>query len=360
MLRVSLRCERGNFQLAADFEAPSSAVVALFGPSGCGKTTIVNLVAGLLEPDAGRIELDGEVLRDVAAGITIPAERRHIGCVFQDARLFPHLDVRDNLEYGLKRRRGAAGPIHFDDVVSLLALDSLLTRRPRTLSGGERQRVALARALLSQPRLLLLDEPLASLDAARREEVLPYLERLRDHWNIPMLYVSHQFEEVLRLATDVVVLEAGRVTASGPLAEVALDPALARVAGDAAVGAVIDSRVSAVDASTGLSRVPAGDGELRIAAGLASGDSVRLHLLARDIIIATRPPEGLSVRNVIAGRVSQITAESSQSDLVRIDIGGAILLARVTHAATRELALAPDKSVWALIKTVSMRPAKRA
>jgi molybdate transport system ATP-binding protein len=355
MLEVTVRKQRGAFLLDAAFEAPSPALVALFGPSGCGKTTLVHLVAGLLAPDAGRVVVDGETLSDVTAGIALPPERRRVGYIFQDARLFPHLRIRANLEYGLRRASGRA--IGFDEVVQLLGLANLLDRRPATLSGGERQRVALGRALLSQPRLLLLDEPLASLDAARRAEILPYLERLRDHARIPMLYVSHQFEEVLRLATHVVVLEAGRVTAAGPLGQVALEPALGRAAGEAAVGAVLDSRVTAVDPASGLARVPAGAGELRIAAdGLGAGTTVRLQLLARDVIVATRPPEGLSVRNVLAGKVVSVSAASAHSDLVAVDIGGATVVARITRAATQELALEPGRPVWALVKAVSMRP----
>ncbi|MCC7258489.1 MAG: molybdenum ABC transporter ATP-binding protein [Gammaproteobacteria bacterium] len=356
MLRVELRKRRGSFTIEAAFEAPLPAVVALFGPSGCGKTTLVEILAGLLAPDAGRIELDGEVLCDTARGISVPAESRRVGYVFQDARLFPHLDVRDNLTFGLKRHRHVPVRIPFDEVVDLLGLEALLTRRPGTLSGGERQRVALGRALLSQPRLLLLDEPLASLDAARREEILPYLERLRDRWQVPMVHVSHQFEEVLRLATHVVALDAGRVLTSGPLVRAALDPALGRLVGAAAVGAVLETTVAGIDATTGLCRLPLGDNELRLLAnGLAPGTRVRLQMLARDVIVATRPPEGLSVRNVLRGHIAAISAESADSDLVSIDIGGALILARITRAATQALALAAGQPVWALVKAVSLR-----
>lgn len=358
MLRIDVRRRRGDFLLEAAFAVPSTAVVALFGPSGCGKTTLVNIVAGLLAPDAGRVEIDGEVLCDVAAGVAVAAERRRIGYVFQDPRLFPHLGVRANLEYGLRRRRGVEARISFDDVVQLLGLESLLGRRPATLSGGERQRVALGRALLSQPRLLLLDEPLASLDAARRSEVLPYLEQLRDRFRIPMLYVSHQFEEVVRLATDVVLLEAGRVVATGPLTQVSGQPALARLAGTEAVGAVIDSVVTGIEPGSGLVRVPAGAGEMRLPAdGLVAGRRVRLQVLARDVIVATRRPEGLSVRNALPGTVLAVTRESAQADLVVIDVGGVSVTARVTAAATRELGLAPGVAAWALVKAVSVRAA---
>ncbi|MCL4778161.1 MAG: molybdenum ABC transporter ATP-binding protein [Gammaproteobacteria bacterium] len=355
MLDVSVQCRLGEFMLDAAFAAPAPALVALFGASGSGKTSLVNAVAGLLRPDAGRISLDGELLFDAATGIDLPAEQRRLGYVFQDARLFPHLDVRGNLEFGL-RRQHAAVRIGFDDVVALLGLGPLLERRPRGLSGGERQRVALGRALLAQPRLLLLDEPLASLDVARREEVLPYLERLRDHWRLPMLYVSHQLDEVLRLATHVVLMEQGRVAATGPLAEVVLQPALGRLAGEAAVGAVLDSTVTAVDAATGLATVSAGTGRLRVpAAGLAPGMAVRLQLLAREVIVATQPPQGLSVRNALAGTVTAVDVESPHSRLVSLDVGGVIVLARVTALAAAELGLAPGMPAWALVKAVSLR-----
>ena len=356
MLQVSAKKQRGDFRLEAAFAAPAPAVVALFGPSGCGKTTVVNIVAGLLAPDAGRIEIDGEVLCDTAIGLSLPAERRRVGYVFQDARLFPHLDVRRNLQYGLRRSRDGTGRILFDDVVALLGIDSLLSRRPHALSGGERQRVALGRALLAQPRLLLLDEPLASLDAARREDVLPYLERVRDHFAITMIYVSHQFEEVVRIATHVVVLDGGKVMAQGPLTDVALDPALQCLVGAEAVGAVIDGEVVETDTDSGLLQVRLGTGRIRMSGPpLAAGTRVRAQLLARDIILATRPPEALSVRNALAGTITRVNSERDHSDLVEVDVGGARLLARVTTAATRELGLAPGVRVWALVKAVSIR-----
>lgn len=357
MLEISIRHRFGQFALDAAFTAPAPALVALFGVSGSGKTSLVNAVAGLLRPAAGRIAIDGELLFDSASGIDLPAEQRRIGYVFQDARLFPHLDVRGNLEYGLRRSRAPAR-IGFDDVVGLLGIAPLLERRPRGLSGGERQRVALGRALLAQPRLLLLDEPLAALDAPRREEVLPYLERLRDHWQLPMLYVSHQFDEVLRLATHLVLMEQGRVLAAGPLAEVALHPALGRLAGEAAAGAVLDSTVGAVDARTGLASIPAGSGALQLPAGtLAPGAPVRLQVLARDVILATEPPRGLSVRNALAGRVVAVEAGLAGSRRVTVDIGGLRLLAQVTDLAASELALAPGRPVWVLVKAVSLRAA---
>lgn len=359
MIEVAVRRRLGEFVLDASFAAPAPALVALFGASGSGKSSVINAVAGLFAPADGRIVVEGEVLFDAARGIDVPAEQRRLGYVFQDARLFPHLDVRGNLEYGLRRSRAPAR-MGFDEVVDLLGLTALLARRPRGLSGGERQRVALGRALLAQPRLLLLDEPLAALDAARREEVLPYLERLRDQWRLPMLYVSHQFDEVLRLATHLVLMDAGRVLAAGPLAEVALHPALGQLAGEAAVGAVLDSTVIEVDAASGLARVAAGSGVLRVLAdGLSPGMPVRLQVLARDVIVATQPPVGLSVRNALAGTLTAIQAGSMHSCLAVIDIGGVTILARLTAFAAAELGLRPGMPVWALVKAVSLRAGVR-
>lgn len=348
---------RGAFTLDARFTAPQAGVVALFGRSGCGKTTLVNIISGLLAPDSGRIDIGGEVLLDTATARRVAPEERRVGYVFQDSRLFPHLTVAGNLDYGLRRARGRTQGIRRDDVITLLALQELLARRPHTLSGGERQRVALGRALLAQPRLLLLDEPLASLDAARREEVLPYLEALRTRLAMPMIYVSHAFDEVLRLATHLVVLDAGRVVAQGSLTDVSLDPALTAIVGPAAAGAVLDGRVVDVDATHGLARVAIGDhGELRVgAAGTAPGMSLRVQVLARDVILSDRPPEGLSVRNALRGCVSAIGVESDTTRRVLVDLAGAGVVAYVTRDAVDALRLAPGSTVWVLVKAVSLR-----
>src|SRR5262245_61409716 len=245
MFAFRLRKTRGDFTLEIEVAAVGG-VVALFGRSGCGKSTAVNLIAGLLAADEGRIEIGGEVLFDSRQRIDVPAEQRRIGYVFQDARLFPHYTVQGNLEYGARRARGESF-IELDRIVELLGIEGLLMRRPAQLSGGERQRVAIGRALLSQPRLLLLDEPLASLDRARRDEVLPYLERLRDSLAVPIVYVSHQFDEVLRLATHVVLMERGRVVGQGDVPKISRLPELRDLVGADAVGAVVEGRVVTVD-----------------------------------------------------------------------------------------------------------------
>jgi molybdate transport system ATP-binding protein len=357
MLRVELRKRRGDFSLDVAFSAPTPGVTALFGRSGCGKSTLISLIAGLLTPDGGRVVVDDDVLYDSTRHLSVDARHRRMGVVFQDARLFPHLSVRGNLEYGTRRLpRTASRTIRFDDVVDLLGLTSLVTRRPHTLSGGEQQRVALGRALLSQPRLLLLDEPLASLDIARREEVLPYLEKLRDAFAIPIVYVSHQFDEVLRLATRVVLLDAGRVIADDDIATVSRDPKLRGIVGPDSVGAVVAGVIERVDAA-GLAMMRVGDATLSVELEHASpGQRIQIQVLARDVIIASELPRGLSVRNVVPARVVSIMPDTGHSVLVELDIGRtSTLLARITARASQELALVADKQVWALIKAVSLR-----
>jgi len=356
MLQVSVLKQRPGFSLAADFVAPTPGVIALFGRSGSGKTTLVNLICGLLPADSARIQLDDTVLTDTSAAIAVPVERRRIGYVFQEPRLFPHLTVAGNLRYGERRAAAAAQPIAFEEVVSLLGLGALLGRRPRQLSGGERQRVALGRALLSQPRLLLLDEPLAALDVARREEVLPYLEALRERLSIPIVYVSHQFEEVLRLATHLVLLEAGKVLAHGAVDEMCLQPQLQAIVGPDLVGAVLEGVVTRVDAAQGSVDLAVGRGTLQVSLRDAGpGARVRLQLLARDVILATQPVQGLSVRNALASTVTAIRADDFGAVLVSVDIGGAIVLARITQNALQSLKLRPGDTVWTLIKAVSTR-----
>ncbi len=356
MLRIEVRKARGDFTLDVHVEVPTPGTIALFGRSGCGKTTLVSAVAGLLRPDRARIVLDDVVLEDTAGSVRVPIEERRIGYVFQDSRLFPHLRVAANLRYGERRARAGASFVRFDAVVEMLGLETLLERRPHELSGGERQRVALGRALLSQPRLMLLDEPFAALDAPRREEVLPYLERLRDEFAIPMIYVSHRFEEVLRLATHVVVIDYGSVSVQGSLETVSRHPALRAIVGDEAMGSVVSGWIVSSDPCTGLASVRVGDGILHAHLPSATpGANVRVQLLARDVILATHPVDGLSVRNSLTGTIVRIAADSADTDLVEVDIGGAIVIARLTRAASVALALRVEMRVWVLIKSVSIR-----
>jgi molybdate transport system ATP-binding protein len=355
MLSVTVKKRRGSFSLDAHFELPTPGVVALFGRSGCGKSTLVNAIAGLLDADSGRVALDDMVLLDTEQRLYVPPEHRRIGYVFQDARLFPHMSVAANLKYG-ERRAPSQRFVSLDTVAGLLDLGPLMGRRTHQLSGGERQRVAIGRALLSQPRLLLLDEPLAALDAARRDEVLPYLENLRDQLAIPMVYVSHDFDEVLRLATHVVLMESGKTIAQGGVGEMSLNSGLRSIIGADAVGAIVDGTVLGMDPASGLMRVKLGHGELRVeAANFAVGAKLRVQLLARDLIVATQAPQHLSVRNILTGVITTVASDDTDSDLVAIDIGGTMIMARVTTAATRALALEPGLPAWALVKAVSLR-----
>jgi molybdate transport system ATP-binding protein len=368
MLKANLLKRWDGFTLRAQFEMPTPGVVALFGRSGCGKSTLVNLVSGLLPPDEGFVQLDDTVLTDTRAGVSVPVERRRIGYVFQEARLFPHFSVLGNLRYGHKRAGRVPQVIGFDEIVTLLGIERLLDRRPHALSGGERQRVALGRALLSQPRLLLLDEPLAALDVARRDEVLPYLEALRDRLSIPMIYVSHQFDEVLRLATHVVLLESGSVVAQGSINEISLRPELRAIVGADAVGAVVDGVVESVDAARGMADLrlgvgagsgaaPTGPATLHVSLrGARVGARLRVQLLARDIILATERPHALSVRNALEGTVVNLADETKDdSVMVHVKVGDATILSRVTRGAVDDLGLRAGQRIWVLVKAVSTR-----
>ncbi len=351
-LEVALRHSWGDAALDIAFEAPTPGVVTLFGPSGSGKSRTALAAAGLWRPAWCRVAVDGTVLADTRAGVWVPAERRRLGVVFQDARLFPHLGVEANLRYGMRRAR--AGPIRFDTVVDLLGIGALLRRRPHTLSGGERQRVAIGRALLAQPRLLVMDEPLASLDAARRAEILPYLARLRDALRLPILYVTHALDELARLADTVVLLNSGRVVAAGPVAEVAVRADLPLALRDDAA-AVLLTQVAAHDPARGLTRLQA-DGMAVLVPLLDQpvGAAVRVRVPAREVALARGAmPEAISFQNVVPGRVRRVVG-GPRAALVELDAAGVALLARVTPDAVMRLELAPGVEAVALFKSVGV------
>lgn len=353
-MTLSIRLQHRFDAMALDiaFEA-GTGVTALFGRSGAGKTTVVNTVAGLLRPQSGRVVAQGEVLLDTAAGIFVPPHRRRVGYVFQDARLFPHLTVRQNLDYG-RWFSGQPGPGEMQRIVDLLGLGPLLNRRPGTLSGGERQRVALGRAILSRPRLLLMDEPLAALDDARKAEVLPYLERLRDDAGLPILYVSHAMAEVARLANTVVLIDGGRVSATGPAQDVLSDPANAQGIGPRDTGALLTVRVE-VQEEDGLTRLGSAAGPVwvpRIAA--PPGTVLRLRILAQDVMLATVRPQAISALNILPGVVTEVRGLDGPGALVRLALGPETLLARVTRRSATALGLAPGMAVFAVIKAVAV------
>ncbi|HEX7970148.1 MAG TPA: molybdenum ABC transporter ATP-binding protein [Stellaceae bacterium] len=357
MIEVDVEKRLGSFTLAARFSAPSAGIVALFGRSGAGKTTLVNMLAGLTRPDRGRIAIGQEVLFSSEAGIDVPPERRRLGYVFQEGRLFPHYSVRGNLAYG--RRRSAAHAVGFDAVVALLGLETLLDRRPGDLSGGEKQRVAIGRALLAEPRLMLMDEPLASLDAPRKAEILPFIERLRDELRIPIVYVSHAMEEIVRLADTLVLVSEGRVAAVGPVEELTSRLDLRPLTGRYEAGAVIRATVAGHDLTYGLTELAFPGGRLRVShVALPLGTTVRARIRARDVALATTRPTGISIRNIFAGRIVEIAPDRGPLVDVRLDIGTpeqpVALWARVTARAAQELGLAVGREVHALVKTVAL------
>jgi molybdate transport system ATP-binding protein len=358
-LGVKLALERGEFALEVAFELGERGVATLSGPSGSGKTTLLRCIAGLERPRAGSICWGTETWFDAVRGIDVPAHLRAIGYVTQEAHLFPHLDVRANLEYGAQRAGPRAGAADPDRVAGELGITALLGRRVEHLSGGERQRVAIGRALLARPRLLLLDEPVSALDEAGTAEVLEVLERVLAALPMPCLYVSHDLREAARLADRMIWLAAGRVAADGPASEVLSDPSLPFAQAEDS-GSVITGRVDSVDQAMGLARVVFSGGELWIAAGAATppGRLVRIGVRARDVSLALRRPESISVLNVLEGRVVDVAiAEGTPSQaLVRVEAGGCLLLSRVTRRSVAELGLVPGLAVWALVKSAAIVP----
>jgi molybdate transport system ATP-binding protein len=355
VLAVNIEHRLGDFALDIDFRV-GGGLTALFGRSGAGKTSAINAIAGLLHPRRGRILLDGSVLLDTDRGICVPAHKRRVGYVFQEGRLFPHLTVKQNLTFGRwfapARERRAAG---LDDVVDLLGIAGLLDRRPGRLSGGEKQRVAIGRALLANPRLLLMDEPLASLDARRKDEILPYLERLRDDARVPIVYVSHSIAEVTRLATTIVLISAGRVHAVGPVQEVLGRAELYPLAGRFEAGAVLAVRITEHDARWNLTQLSGGFGKLTVPRlDVPVGTALRVRIRARDVILANTRPTGISALNVLAARVERLVPIEEGALEVQLRLGGERLLARVTRRSGAALGLAPGSEVFAVVKTVAI------
>ena len=354
MLEVDIAARRGAFAVHAAF-ASDASIVALFGRSGAGKSTIVNAIAGILRPERGRIAVGGRVLFDSAAGIDVPPERRRVGYVFQDALLFPHLSVRANLAFGESLTPAAERFVHHDRVLELLGLRSLLERGTGDLSGGEKQRVAIGRALLSSPRLLLLDEPLASLDAHRGNEVLQYIELLRDEIRIPVLYVSHSVEEVVRLADTVVLLSAGEVSAVGAAEEIMGRRDLRAATGAFEGGAIIEARVVDQDMEHDLATLAFDGGTLTVTnVDALIGEPVRVRIRARDVSIALEQPQRISIQNVLQGKVADVGVGAAGIADVEIAVGSAMLRSRITVRAVRQLGLAPGMTVYALIKAVAL------
>jgi len=357
LLEFDCSARRGDFTLDAAFSVRGAGVTALFGPSGCGKTTTLRLIAGDIAPVRGRIVLDGRVLVDVAARVALPMEQRGVGWVFQDGRLFPHLTVRRNLEYAADLRpdrRGTPpdGPAQ-DRVIDVLGLGKLLQRWPRELSGGERQRVALGRALLSTPRLLLCDEPLAALDLGRKREILELLRQVRDEFRIPIVYVTHALGELLYLADDAVLLDHGRTIEQGPLRDILGQLAVPMLSARADAGTLVEGVVT--DVGPAGVQLDWGGTPLHVHAfACTNGARVRVYVQAQDVIIAAERPRAISVRNVLEARVAAIATREPDTVHVQLDLGSQRLLAAVTGSAATELRLEPGRVVYALIKSVAI------
>ncbi|KRT55045.1 molybdenum ABC transporter ATP-binding protein [endosymbiont of Ridgeia piscesae] len=351
-IQARFQIERGEFQLSTEFTLPASGVSAIFGPSGCGKTTLLRAIAGLEQCHDGYLKIGDSLWQD--GRHFVPTHHRRLGYVFQEASLFPHLRVRGNLEYGLKRLSAGERRVDFDQAVALLGLEPLLARRPNGLSGGERQRVAIARALLTSPQLLLMDEPLAALDLQSKAEILPFLERLHAELAIPILYVSHAPEEVARLADHILLMEAGKIRASGPIAEIFTRSDLPLAHGSDAE-AIIEGRVVSHDDRFHLTSVAFSGGRFTLARSeIKVGQAVRLRVLARDVSLTLAHQHDTSILNIFPAQVVELYPESPSQMTVRLDAGGTALLARITHKSANLLGLEPGKAVHMQVKSVAL------
>jgi molybdate transport system ATP-binding protein len=355
MLEMTVEKRLGKFSIDVNLACETSGIVAFFGRSGAGKTSLVNMLAGLLRPDRGRIVVNGNTLFDSARGIDLPPEKRRLGYVFQEARLFPHMTVRGNLQYGLHRVPAAERTIAPDQVIALLGLENSLTRRPHHLSGGEKQRVALGRALLANPRLMLMDEPLASLDQQRKDEVLPFIERLRDQMAIPIVYVSHSMPEIVRLADTMVLVSDGRIEAVGAIDELTSRLDLRPLTGRYEAGAVIQARVAGHDRIFGITDLAFAGGRLRVPhVGLPVGTHLRLRIRARDVALALEPPRRTSILNALPAVVREIGPEEGPQVDLRVEAGPTSLWSRITRRSLTDLGLQPGTPVTVLIKAVAV------
>lgn len=353
-IRFHFKLPLGGFTLDATGEIPTQGVTALFGRSGCGKTSLLRCIAGLEQAGDAFLSIADECWHDSARGFYLPPHQRAIGYVFQEGMLFPHLRVRENLNFGYRRTPPAQRTGDFDRVVQLLGLDSLLNRRPAQLSGGEKQRVAIGRALLNHPRLLLMDEPMAALDRGHKKEILPYLERLHGESNIPIIYVTHDLDELSRIADHLVLIEQGTILAAGPLTEL-----LARVdlpiARDEEAGALFDTRIIHHDETYHLTRLVFVGGELTVGwIDRPVGETVRIRIHAKDVSLALDPPGLSSILNVLPVTVLEMAAHGRGRMIVKLDLGGTPLLARITQKSQANLDLKPGMKIYAQIKSVAL------
>jgi molybdate transport system ATP-binding protein len=354
VLEIKVKKRLGGFTVDVAFATGEAGVTALFGRSGAGKTSVINMVAGLFPPEEGLIVVNGRKLFDSEHSLDLPPEKRRCGYVFQDGRLFPHLTVKANLTYGMKLVPRAERYVRYDQVVELLGIGHLLARRPAKLSGGEKQRVAIGRALLTSPSLLLMDEPLASLDSARKGEVLPFIARLPRELSVPILYVTHSWDEILNLADTVVLLESGKVVAEGSLEDLMSRLDLQRFAGSFDAGVVVRTVVEGHDRIAGLTSLRFGDRVLKIPLFNAPiGDRIRVRIRSRDVAIALSRPQDISVQNIFPATVEEIAEIGEALVDVRLNMG-CTLFSRITPAAKADLKVTPGQQVFALVKSVAI------
>ena len=359
MLDIRVEKSNHNFNLKASFACEGPGVTAIFGHSGAGKTTLINIIAGLIRPDSGYVMVNGQTLFDSQKGINLPPEKRRMGYVFQEGRLFPHLSMKGNLLYGMKHLPRQERVISFEQVVELLGIGHLLTRRPATLSGGEKQRVAIGRALLSSPSLLLMDEPLASLDASRKSEVLPFLRRLPRELSIPIMYVTHSVDEVLNLADNMVLMDSGSVITMDTIEAVTTRSEFQSLTGRGGGGSVISTAVLSHDRKKKSTHLRFPGGILKVPfVDIPIDSPLRVRIAPRDVAIALEPPVKTTYQNILEARIEKIEQDNWGFMMIHLDIGSP-LLARVTPAACSDLSLSEGKHVFALVKSVSVSVGKR-
>ncbi|AZI50361.1 molybdenum ABC transporter ATP-binding protein ModC [Pantoea agglomerans] len=352
MLSLNVMQQQGDHVLEVDLQIPAKGITAIFGVSGAGKTSLINAISGLTQPQRGRIQLHDRLLFDAEQKIALPPEKRRIGYVFQDARLFPHYRVRGNLQYGMAPKMKA----QFDSLVSLLGLEALLPRFPLSLSGGEKQRVAIGRALLTAPDMLLLDEPLASLDLPRKRELMPYLQKLAKQVEIPMLYVSHSLEEILQLADNVLVLDAGKVKAFGPLERVWSSSAMRPWLPVSELTSVLRVQVLEQHPDYPMTALSLGDQHIWVSrVNQPVKTPLRIRIASADVSLALQPPQHSSIRNILPAQVVELLEVGDQVE-VKLRIGISELWARITPWARDELGIRPDQWLYAQIKSVSVTP----
>ena len=351
MIEIDVEKRVGNFTLETQFDTPSIGVTALFGRSGSGKTTLVDMIAGLTSPTRGRIVVDQQVMFDSEQNVDLPPEKRQLGYVFQEDRLFPHMSVASNLRYG--RSHANNGP-DFNRIVELLGIGTLLDRRPGSLSGGEKQRVSIGRALLANPRLLLMDEPLASLDSARKNEILPFIEEFSNELKIPIIYVSHAMDEIIRLANTIVLISDGRIATVGSMEEVTSRLDLRPMTGRYEAGSVIRAVVTGHEQENDLTRLNFAGGTLRVPRiPSPPGHELRIRIRARDVSLAIDKPKNISVMNIFPGVISEISEQDGAAADILVDTGVPIW-ARISKASVKSLELVPGKRVHAMVKTVAI------